>query len=109
VVMPKEPTAIHLDMLFHPGGSRTLRRLPTLLPRPGAAGGAAPSQGRRGGPRDARFLRRGPRGRSAVAAGVCRRVTKDQPGEGAMDLGLQPVGAPSRCCGELPAERGHAG
>jgi arginine deiminase len=92
VVMPKAPTAIHLDMIF----SQLDRELGIVYPPffVGADSRPAAPSGRGRDSRDAQSLRRAARGPAAARAGLRRRIASPHPGPGAMELGLQfPGGA----------------
>ena len=108
VVMPQDADRDSSRHALHPGGPRTLRRLPALLPGPGAAGGAAPAQGRGGVHEMPDFFAALREVGLPLEPVFCRRAAAHQPGAGAVELGLQLRGGPPGRGDRLPAERGDA-
>ena len=108
VVMPKAPTAIHLDMIFshvdhdlcvvYPPYFVGPERLAVLHRRKGCGGRA----------RDAQLLRCREGAGPPAATHLRRRQQPDAPGAGAVELRLQLPGTPPGHDHQLPAQRRHA-
>ena len=105
VVMPKAPTAIHLDMIF----TQVDRELCVVYPPYFVGPERLAVLHRRKGEAAVRempnFFAALARGGAAAGAGLRRRRAPHQPGAGAVELGVQLPGGAAGHDRELPAER----
>ena len=97
VVMPKAPTAIHLDMIFTQVDRELCVVYPPFFVGPERLRRAAPAEGGSGRARAAQLLRR-PSARSGLPmdADLRRRAAPHQPGARAVELGVQLPGGAAR-------------
>ena len=96
VVMPKAPTAIHLDMIFTQVDRELCVVYPPYFVGPERLAVLHRRKGEDGRARDAQLLRGAARGGTAAGAGLRRRAAPHQPGARAVELGLQLPGGAAR-------------
>ena len=96
VVMPKAPTAIHLDMIFTHVDRELCVIYPPYFVGPERLAVLHRRKGRGRRAREAQLLRGAPRGRAADGGGVRRRAASHQPGARAVELGVQLPGGAAR-------------